>query len=332
VGEEETGEHGRVHAAERAIAQDAPGRPAVPPAAGGAAPAARGRRIAGAAARPLIGNLLVAYTAGVTMDKAFRALADPSRRRLLDRLNERNGQSLRELSEGLEMTRQAVSKHLAVLEAALLVTAVRRGREKLHYLNPVPVQEIADRWIGRYERGRVAALTHLKQTLEESPVSKPEFVYVIYIQTTPEKLYRALTDWEFVKVYMDGWGPRSDWRVGSPVEWKMGPDGAFEELGQRVLEAEPGKRLSYSWHTLRPMHRDLFDSDEEFARARQERSRVTFVIEPAEEPGAGVRLTIVHDGFDSPGSKMLESVSGGWIMILSALKTLLEGGKPAAAA
>lgn len=262
------------------------------------------------------------------MDAAFRALADPSRRRLLDRLNARNGQSLRELSEGLEMSRQAVSKHLAVLEAAHLVATVRRGRQKLHYLNPVPIQEIADRWIGRYERGRLTALTRLKRTLEGPAMSKPEFVYVIYIQTTPEKLYQALTDWEFIKDYMDGWGPKSDWRIGSAVLWKMGPDGEFEELGQRVLEAEPGKRLSYTWHTLQPMHRELFDSDEAFEEACKERSKVTFDIEPAEEAALGTKLTVTHDGFDSAESKMLEGVSGGWIMILSALKTLLERGRP----
>ncbi|WP_405783832.1 ArsR/SmtB family transcription factor [Streptomyces sp. NBC_00859] len=266
------------------------------------------------------------------MNEAFRALADPSRRRLLDRLNARNGQSLRELSEGLGMSRQAVSKHLAVLAGAHLVTAVRHGRQKLHYLNPVPIQEIADRWIGRYERGRLTALSQLKQTLEgPETMDKPEFVYVTYIQATPEKLYEALTEWEFIKRYMGGWGPRSDWEPGSPVEWKMGPDGDFEDLDQRVLEAVPGKRLSYTWHTLQSMHRVLFDdvTEEQFDEARQERSKVTFVIEPAEVPAAGVKLTITHDGFDSPDSKMLEGVSDGWVMILSALKTLLEDGRTA---
>ncbi|MET9336187.1 metalloregulator ArsR/SmtB family transcription factor [Nonomuraea sp. NPDC003804] len=92
------------------------------------------------------------------MDAVFKALADTSRRRLLDRLNERNGQTLLELTQGLGMSRQAVSKHLAVLEAANLVSTVRHGREKLHYLNPVPIHEIADRWIGRYERGRLSVL------------------------------------------------------------------------------------------------------------------------------------------------------------------------------
>ncbi|MFF1421095.1 ArsR/SmtB family transcription factor [Streptomyces sp. NPDC058280] len=261
------------------------------------------------------------------MDAVFKALADPSRRQLLDRLNARNGQTLRELSEGLTMSRQAVSKHLAVLESALLVAVVRQGREKLHYLNPVPIHEIADRWIGRYERGRLTALSHLKQTLEGPPMSKPEFVYVTYIQTTAEKLYQALTDPQFIKIYMGGTGPESTWEVGAPVRWKMDPSGEFEELGQRVLEAEPGKRLSYSWHTLQPMHRALFDSDEEFAKACEERSRVTFDIEPAEVPMLGIKLTITHDEFDAPDSKMMEGTSGGWIMILSALKTVLEGGK-----
>jgi DNA-binding transcriptional ArsR family regulator len=100
------------------------------------------------------------------MDAVFRALADPVRRELLDSLRGRGGQTLGELCEGRDMTRQAVTKHLAVLEGANLVASERRGREKLHYLNPVPIQEIADRWIGKYERGRLAALADLKARLE----------------------------------------------------------------------------------------------------------------------------------------------------------------------
>ncbi|HEY1997105.1 metalloregulator ArsR/SmtB family transcription factor [Paraburkholderia sp.] len=100
------------------------------------------------------------------MDTVFKALADPTRRQLLDLLHARNGQTLGELCEGLAMSRQAVSKHLALLEAANLVATVWRGREKLHYLNPVPIHEIADRWIGKFERTRLAALADLKKTLE----------------------------------------------------------------------------------------------------------------------------------------------------------------------
>src|SRR6478735_7886434 len=135
------------------------------------------------------------------MDDVFKALADPSRRELLDRLNERNGQSLHELGEGLAMSRQAVSKHLAVLEAALLVTTRREGREKRHYLNAAPINAISDRWIRSYDRGRAQALADLTTALENSPMPAPTatatatnaFVYTTYIRTTPERLWEALT-------------------------------------------------------------------------------------------------------------------------------------------
>src|SRR5579862_5994479 len=136
-------------------------------------------------------------------DPVFRALADGSRRLLLDRLNERSGQTLRELCAGLDMARQSVSKHLAILEDASLVTTVRRGREKLHYLNAAPISDIAERWINRYDRRRVDALADLKQALEGSGVDKPEFVYTTYIRTTPEQLWRGLTDPAFTRRY---WG------------------------------------------------------------------------------------------------------------------------------
>jgi len=99
-------------------------------------------------------------------DAVFRALADPSRRQLLDRLHEQNGQTLSELCRELDMTRQAVTKHLAILEEASLVATRRRGREKLHFINPVPINEIAERWIGKFERPRLAALSDLKRALE----------------------------------------------------------------------------------------------------------------------------------------------------------------------
>src|SRR5204863_4100349 len=137
------------------------------------------------------------------LDEVFKALADPSRRLLLDSLNERNGQTLRELCSGLAMARQSVSKHLALLEAANLVTSVRRGREKLHYLNAAPINEISERWITQYERDRVHALADLKRALEEDPVEKPSFVYTTYIRTTPERLWQALTDPAFTERY---WG------------------------------------------------------------------------------------------------------------------------------
>src|ERR1700760_5027656 len=148
------------------------------------------------------------------LDDAFRALADPSRRLLLDRLNERNGQTLRELCAGLDMARQSVSKHLAVLEATNLVTTVRRGREKMHYLNAEPINAIADRWINQYDRARVQTLADLKTALEtESMTSTGEFVYTTYIRTTPEKLWQAITDPAFSHSYM-GHAMVSDFNKG----------------------------------------------------------------------------------------------------------------------
>src|SRR5436309_2110494 len=156
---------------------------------------------------------MAAYSNRQAMDEVFRALADPSRRRLLDSLNARNGQTLRELCAGLDMARQSVSKHLSVLELANLVTTVRRGREKLHYLNAAPINDIAERWINRYDQERVRALADLKRALEDTTMQKPSFVYTTYINTTPEQLWEALTDPAFTRRY---WSTtfQTDWNVG----------------------------------------------------------------------------------------------------------------------
>ncbi len=256
------------------------------------------------------------------MDAIFKALADPSRRRLLDTLNQCNGQSLRELRSGLDMTRQAVTKHLAVLEAANLVTSVRRGREKLHFLNAAPINDIAERWIGRYDRERARALADLKRALEESSMSQTEFVYVTYIQTTPEKLWRALTDPAFIRRYFENTGPESTWEVGAPVKWSMSPDQNPTDCGQVVLESDPPRRLSYTWHNYQPEMMEMFGwSDEQFSELVKEKiSKVTFEIE---QIGSAVRLTVTHDDFE-PDSEMLKGISQGWPSILSNLKTLLE--------
>src|ERR687885_1873149 len=181
---------------------------------------------------------------------AFRALADPSRRLLLDRLNERNGQTLRELCSRLDMARQSVSKHLAVLEAANLVTTVRRGREKLHYLNAAPINEISERWITRYEGARVHALADLKRALEGKSMDRPSFVYTTYIRTTPERLWQALTDPAFTRRY---WSAtfQTDWKTGSTMRWDLFGV-TIDDPEQVVLESEPYRRLSYTWHTLTP--------------------------------------------------------------------------------
>jgi uncharacterized protein YndB with AHSA1/START domain/DNA-binding transcriptional ArsR family regulator len=275
------------------------------------------------------------------MDAIFKALADPCRRRLLDRLNRRNGQSLQELCAGLDMARQSVTKHLAVLEAAELVTTVRRGREKLHYLNTAPINDIAERWIDRYNRQRAKTLADLKRALEDralegralqsTTAAQTEFYYVTYIRTTPEELWQALTDPAFTFRYW-GAGLRSDWKVGSPVRWQSAPGADFDDLDQVVIESEPYRRLSYTWHTYQPAHAEFFGwTDEVLAELRKEkRSKVTFTIEPA---GSAVKLTVVHDDFE-PDSEMLKAVSGrkpetgGWPEILANLKTLLETGAP----
>ena len=258
------------------------------------------------------------------MDDVFKALADPNRRRLLDRLNARNGQSLVELSAGLGMSRQAVSKHLTLLEAANLVVPVRFGREKLHYLNPAPINDIAERWIGRFSRERLQALANLKLALEETPMTPPVFVYVTYIETTPEKLWQALTDAAFTLQYW-GIGLQSDWQVGSPVLLQWGPGQDFVDIGQVVLEADPPRRLSYRWHNYQAEHRQYFDwTDEQFAELIKEpQSKVTFELEPE---GSFVKLTLIHDDF-VPDSEMYRGTKDGWPAILSNLKTLLETGK-----
>jgi uncharacterized protein YndB with AHSA1/START domain/DNA-binding transcriptional ArsR family regulator len=259
------------------------------------------------------------------MDEVFKALADASRRRLLDSLNARNGQSLRELCAGLELTRQSVSKHLAVLEAANLVSTLWRGREKLHYLNAEPINAIADRWINQYDLGRVHALADLKRALEQEPMGDHEFVYTTFIDTTPERLWQALTDPAFTSRY---WGVsfESDWQVGSELVWVMPKDVRVADPAQVVLEAEPYRRLSYTWHSFTPDFARAYDIDpaEVAALAEEPRTRVSFEIEPR---GKVVKLTVVHDGF-APGSALLDSIGGGWSELLSSLKTLLETGEP----
>jgi DNA-binding transcriptional ArsR family regulator/uncharacterized protein YndB with AHSA1/START domain len=257
------------------------------------------------------------------IDEVFRALADPSRRLLLDSLNERNGQTLRELGSGLDMARQSVSKHLAVLEAANLVTTVRRGREKHHYLNAAPINEIAERWITRYDEPRVHALADLKRALEATPVDKPSFVYTTYIQTTPELLWQALTEPAFTERY---WSITvdSDWKAGSAMTWHT-RGLAITDPEQLVVESEPYRRLSYTWHTFTPEWAESMDltNDARDQLAAESRSKVTFEIEPL---GEQVKLTVTHDDLE-PGGLTGSLISNGWPRVLANLKTLLETGE-----
>ena len=258
-----------------------------------------------------------------TVDDVFRALADPGRRKLLDSLRARSGQNLRELCAELDMARQSVSKHLAILEAAGLVTTVRHGREKLHYLNAAPINDIAERWMSNYDRGRAEALSDLKRALEEPPMSMPTFVYTTYIRTTPEQLWKGLTDPAFTKRY---WNLSFDteWKPGSPMVWHN--NGVrIEDPDQVVLEADPYTRLSYTWHTFTPELAQAigFSAEQQAALTAESRSKVTFDIEDQQPM---VKLTVMHETAD-PDGLVLSMVSSGWPQVLAALKTLLETGR-----
>lgn len=259
------------------------------------------------------------------MDEVFRALADPGRRHLLDSLRARSGQTLTELCGELDMARQSVSKHLAVLEAAQLVVTTRRGREKLHFLNAAPINAVADRWIRRYDRTRAQALADLTTALEDTMTStstNTDFVYVSYIATTPEKLFRALVEPEFTRRY---WGValESDWTVGAPVTWTEGGT-RTSHPDQQVVAYDPPRRLAYTWHTFTPEWGESSGMGAEFVdrAAAEPRSTVTFDIE---ESDSSVKLTVTHSGF-SEDSIVRNACSQGWPALLSSLKTLLETG------
>lgn len=256
------------------------------------------------------------------MDEVFKALADPNRRLLLDSLNERNGQTLRDLCSRLSMARQSVSKHLAVLEDANLITTVWQGREKLHYLNAEPINAIADRWINQYDRARVQTLADLKTALESPPMdSSPEFVYTTYIRTTPERLWQAITDPAFSKRYM-GHAVVSDWQKGSTYVWADRNGLEIEHPEQVILESDPYRRLAFTFHTFVPELAQLgIDVDTIAKAAGERRSKVTFEIEPVEE--GQVKLTVTHDDFPAE-STVRGLISGGWPWKLANLKSELE--------
>src|SRR3981189_516182 len=180
------------------------------------------------------------------MDEVFKALADASRRKLLDRLFKRDGQTLGELCERVDMTRFGVMKHLRVLEEAGLLVTRRQGREKLHYLNPMPIRLVHDRWVSKYRAPFAAALSDLKSRLED-PMAETQ-VYDLFIRTTPEKLWQALTDGAVTRKYLFNETIHSDWKPGS--EWySTGAEGKRDVDG-KVLECHPPRRLVITWHVL----------------------------------------------------------------------------------
>jgi uncharacterized protein YndB with AHSA1/START domain len=213
---------------------------------------------------------------------------------------------------------------LAILEAANLVTTIRHGREKLHYLNASPINEIAERWINRYDQPRVRALSDLKRALEETPMENPDFVYTTYIRTTPERLWQALTEPSFTRRWWQT-SFETDWSVGSPMTWDN--NGIIvADPEQIVLESDPYRRLVYTWHTFTPEFNERMDDELLAKLSAERRSRVAFNIEPV---GEMAKLTVVHDDFET-GSTAATMVRNGWPIFLSSLKTLLETGEPLA--
>jgi uncharacterized protein YndB with AHSA1/START domain len=238
------------------------------------------------------------------VESVFKALADATRRRLLDELFGHDGQTLGALAGRFAMSRPAVAKHLGLLERAGLVVTRRHGREKLHYLNPVPIRLIHDRWVSKYTETWAAGLVDLKNDLEAGM----EKLFEIYIHTTPERLWQAITDPETRARYQFGARVESDWTPGSTYQLvHPGSPGLLAD-GQN-LEIDPPRRLVQSFHAL-------WGEDVE----REGTSRVTWEIEPV---GDACRLTITHDQLREGAD---EHLYGGWPMILSGLKTWLETG------
>jgi uncharacterized protein YndB with AHSA1/START domain/DNA-binding transcriptional ArsR family regulator len=258
-----------------------------------------------------------------SVDQVFKALADPTRRGLLDELFRRDGQTLTALEARVDMTRFGVMKHLGVLEDAGLVTTMRRGREKLHFLNTVPIRLIHDRWVSKYAEPWAATLSRLKTDLEDktmqtvknvswaegtAPVAAGTAVFEVFIKTSPEQLWRAITDPEQRRKYSFGVETHSDWTPGSDYTARV-PD-AIDIAAGKNIEVDPPRLLVQTFEALW--------SEEVKAQGT---TRVTWEIEPV---GSSCRLTVIHDQLPPDADAQLY---GGWPMILSGLKTLLETGE-----
>lgn len=247
------------------------------------------------------------------MDEVFRAINDPSRRRLLDKLNEQDGQSLGELCAHLpEMTRYGVMNHLRVLEEAGLVTTRKKGRSKFHYLNPVPIRLIHDRWISRYAEPRVGAIAGIKARLEsgEEPMDKPIHIYKSYILSTIEEVWDAIVNPNKTVHYFHGTRVQSDWEVGSPLDYYY-PDGRQASTGE-ILAIDAPKRIEFTFHAL---------WDDELKAEGPARE-----VWALAEINGMVELSIeLYDV--AADSKTLEDFSGGFPYIVSGLKSLVETGR-----
>jgi uncharacterized protein YndB with AHSA1/START domain/DNA-binding transcriptional ArsR family regulator len=244
-------------------------------------------------------------------DQVFKALADGTRRLFLDRLREQDGQTLGELCARLGMARQSATQHLDVLVRAGLVTVVRRGRERLHFLNPAPLHDIGERWISSFDRPRLAALSAIRSRAEELAVSEsvPTYVYVTYIRASAEQVWQALTDADLTARY---WGHAnvSDWQPGSRWEHRRTDGSGTADGAGRVLEADAPRRLAITFGS--PDGEEPPGGD----------SVVTFLLE---QQGGIVRLTVTHENLADRTA--LGEISHGWPAVLANLKSLLETGE-----
>lgn len=238
------------------------------------------------------------------MDDVFKALADPTRRSLLDALFKEDGQTLSMLEARVPMTRFGVMKHLRQLEQAGLVVSKKRGREKLHFLNAVPIRLIHDRWVSKYAAPWAAALSGLKREMENRTMEK---VYEIYIKATPEQLWHAITDTQMRRKWNFGAVVTSTWKKGAAIRGEGGGNLIFEG---KVLEIDPPRRLV---HTLVA----LWGEDVKAEGA----SRVTWEITQVRD---SCRLLVTHDQLREGAN---EQLYGGWPMALSGIKTLVETGQ-----
>ena len=239
------------------------------------------------------------------MEPVFKALADPTRRALLDALFDEDGQTLTALERPFDMSRIGVAKHLGILEDAGLVVAKRRGREKLHYLNPVPIRLVHDRWVSKYTEEWAAGLVGLKNELEQDM----EKVFEIYIRTTPERLWQAITDPTIRAKYHFGSRVESDWAEGSPYAL------VHEGVSSPLVEGE-NFEVHPPWRLVQSMRAHWGQEAE-----AEGTSRVTWEIEQVED---SCRLTVTNDQLRDGAP---EELYGGWPMVLSGLKTWLETGE-----
>ncbi|NNE70744.1 MAG: helix-turn-helix domain-containing protein [Rhodothermales bacterium] len=239
-------------------------------------------------------------------DLIYRALASATRRRILDVVRESDGITLGEIAERFDISRFAVRKHIKILMDAHLLTVTADGTAKRHFLNPVPIQSIQDRWLSQYSRRWAAALNGLKYTLEGTPMNQLQHRYEVFIRASAEAVWQAITDPDFTQQFYYGTRVESDFQAGSDIVYRYADGTERTAITGEILEIEAPHRLVHSF--------DFGNGDAA--------SRVVYELQ---DLGGVCKLTLTHDGFESE-TKTFQSVQSGWNPILSGLKTLLETG------